>query len=177
MILRSTLPKEPISAISTKPTSVIDIGFTSPDVFMSVEFISEGSTKFSADVLKPGTYTITPTEANIRSRPGRNTTRPDGNISPSGTGCRVIGMTDTYGFATSGTITVEKVGQPIYHNVRYDVRERQSNQSGAYTGALFPHRRHRKTRNQRIGGGPRGRSLRDHTRETGPIPAIGTTTE
>ncbi|MFR2062825.1 MAG: hypothetical protein ACLS37_13655 [Alistipes sp.] len=49
------LAGEPASGITIKRHSLVDISFTPADVFMSVEFLSRAA-KFSADVIKPGTY-------------------------------------------------------------------------------------------------------------------------
>jgi len=116
-------------------TSVIDIGFTSPDVFMSVEFLSEGSEKFSADVLKPGTYTINADRSQYTLTPGQEYNKAGWKYIPIGTYCRVIGMTDTYGFATSGTITVEKSGNQ--YTITFDMTSANGKAiKGSYTGSL-----------------------------------------
>ena len=116
-------------------TSLIDIGFTSADVFMSVEFLSEGSEKFSADVLKPGTYTINADRSQYTLTPGEEYNKAGWEYLPVGTYCRVIGNTDTYGFATAGTVTVEKSGSQ--YTLAFDLTTPEGKMiKGNYSGTL-----------------------------------------
>jgi len=116
-------------------TSLIDIGFTSADVFMSVEFLSESSEKFSADVLKPGTYTINADRSQYTLTPGEEYNKAGWEYLPVGTYCRVIGNTDTYGFATAGTVTVEKSGSQ--YTLAFDLTTPEGKTiKGNYSGTL-----------------------------------------
>ena len=86
-------------------------------------------------MLKPGTYTINADRSQYTIAPGQEYNKAGWEYIPIGTYCRVIGMTDTYGFATSGTITVEKSGNQ--YTITFDMTSANGKAiKGSYTGAL-----------------------------------------
>lgn len=90
-------------------TSLVPIAFTSEYAVLSVEFLTAGA-PYSATVLQSGTYTINANHSEGTLTPGEEFNYAGWEYRPQGTYCRVIGMTDTYGFATGGTIEVERSG-------------------------------------------------------------------
>lgn len=116
-------------------TSVINLQLTADGVVFCTELFAPGAESFSPDVLRPGTYTVKGDRSEWTLTPGEEFNYAGWEYRPQGTYCRVIGQTDTYGFATSGTIEVEQSGNQ--YTLTFNLTTNNGKTvTGSFTGPL-----------------------------------------
>lgn len=116
-------------------TSVINLQLTADGVVFCTELFAPGAESFSPDVLRPGTYTVKGDRSEWTLTPGEEFNYAGWEYRPQGTYCRVIGQTDTYGFATSGTIEVEQSGNQYTLTLNLTTNNGKT-VTGSFTGPL-----------------------------------------
>lgn len=115
-------------------TSLIDIGFTTGQTTISAEFVSTPA-PYGSETLAAGTYTINENRAAMTLTPGLELNYAGWEYRPTGTYCKIGGDPESFGFATSGTIEVEKSG-PDY-TITFDLKTEEGiSVKGSYSGTL-----------------------------------------
>lgn len=116
-------------------TSLISLTFIGDFPIMYVDFLAPGA-PYSADVLQPGTYTVRSDHGEYSLAPGYEFNEGGWRYIPQGTYCQVISETDTYGFATGGTITVEKMQDGRYSIVFDLTTNNDKSITATFTGTI-----------------------------------------
>lgn len=113
-------------------TSLVHFNLTSGNTQLNIQFLTAGA-KYSTTVLRPGTYTVRDeqTEGSVIS--GEEYNYAGWEYRPVGTYCKVTSSTESYGFATGGTIEVGLSGTT--YTLDIDMTTSNGKQiRGTYTG-------------------------------------------